>query len=42
MNRYDHDNIKWLETHKWMRKRLKMKKAKKEKEKRRRLTMKKN
>ena len=25
MNRYDHDNIKWLETHKWMRKRLKMK-----------------
>ncbi len=25
MHRYDHDNIKWLETHKWMRKRLKMK-----------------
>ena len=23
MNRYDHDNIKWLETHKWMRKDLK-------------------
>ena len=25
MHSYDHDNIKWLETHKWMRKRLKMK-----------------
>jgi len=25
MHRYDHDNVKWLETHKWMRKRMKMK-----------------